>query len=187
MGKSLKLTLILMGIILGIFLIVPVVLTSQVEIEATKIIKAPKALVFEQISNLKNRAQWTPFEKTPNVRDSLSAPETGIGAKYYWMSGDTIKRVLTITKMKAPDFVNMELWFPNNHGATEKWVLTGDSTKTLVSWHFTVLNLKYPFGKWLGLVLHNSLGTVLKEGLNKLNNACTKENTEARKEPNQPI
>lgn len=186
MGKSLKLTLILIGIVLGIFFIVPLVLSSQVEVEATKVIKAPRAQVFEQISNLKNRAHWTPFEKTPNMRDSLSVPETGIGSKYYWKSGDTIKRVLSITQMKVPDFVQMELWFPNNHGATEKWTLTGDSTNTYVSWHFTVLNLKYPFGKWLGLVLDNSLGNVLKEGLNKLNDACIKGNTK-KKESNQPI
>ncbi|MBN2614594.1 MAG: SRPBCC family protein [Bacteroidales bacterium] len=187
MGKSLKLTLILMGIVLGIFFIVPIILPSQVEVQASKEIKAPKTLVFAQISNLKNRAQWTPFEKTSNMKDSLSLPETGIGAKYYWKSGDTVKRVLTITQLKAPDFIEMELWFPNNHGATEKWDLTGDSTQTHVTWHFTVMNLNYPFGKWLGLVLRSSLGSVLKEGLNKLDNACTKENSEATKETNQPI
>ena len=173
MGKSLKLTLILMGIALGIFFIVPLVLPSQVEVEVTKEIKAPKASVFEQISNLNNRTHWTPFIKTSDVKDSLSVKEEGIGAKYYWVSGDTVKRMLTITKIKAPDFVEMELWFPNNHGATEQWILTGDSTHTQVSWHFTVLDLRYPFGKWLGLVLDNSLKTVLQQGLNKLDKVCT--------------
>ncbi|MBN2638066.1 MAG: hypothetical protein JXR65_03145 [Bacteroidales bacterium] len=178
MGKALKLTLVLMGILLALFLIIPVFLPSQVEIKASKVIDLPKPVVFEQIENLQKRINWTPFNKTKEHRDSLSANTEGVGAKYYWLKGDTVTRILSVTKVKKPDFAEIELWFPNHHGATEKWTLSGDSTKTTVNWDFTVLNLGYPFGKWLGLIMSNSLQPILMSGLNKLETSAIKDNSE---------
>lgn len=177
MGKALKLTLILLVIILGLFFIIPVFLPSQVEVSATKEIKQPKSVIFEQIENLQNRLSWSPFTKSTGMRDSLSANPSGIGAKYFWVKGDTITRILTVTKVNKPDYAEIELWFPNHHGATERWSLTGDSTYTKVNWDITVLNLGYPFGKWLGLIMSNSLQPVLKAGLDKLEKVSEQKNT----------
>jgi hypothetical protein len=178
MTKALKLTLLLMGIIFGVFFLFPLVLPSQIEVTMSKEINAPQKVVFEQISDLQHRLQWTPFIKDSAVIDSISNPSSGKGAKDIWFKGDTITRSLTIIQSKPYHSVDLELWFPHQHGATEKWTLSGDSLHTKVTWHFKVLNLRYPFGRWLGLMLKGSLKPMLKLGLDQIGKAAVKEEKE---------
>ena len=175
MTKALKLTLLLMGIIFGVFFIFPLVLPSQIEVTMSKEINAPKKLVFAQINDLQHRLQWTPFIKDGHVIDSVSTPSFGKGAKDIWFKGDTVTRTLTIIQSIPDHSVQLELWFPHQHGATEKWTLSGDSLHTKVTWHFKVLNLRYPFGRWLGLMLKGSLKPMLKLGLDQIGKAAVKE------------
>ena len=166
--SPLKLTIILIVAIFGVVLIVPLFLSDHIVIKAAEEIHAPAKIVFSEINNLHKQKLWYPFKNDSITPDSITEPAEGFGAQRMWMKGDTILRKMVINKSEPFRYVEAELLFENKPGATERWYLSGDSTTTKVRWEFQVLNLHYPFGRWLGLIIKNSMQPALETGLKRL-------------------
>ncbi len=164
----LKNTIILIAVIFGILLIFPLFLSNHVVITATEEINAPAKVVFDEINNLHKQKLWYPFKNDSITPDSIPEHSQGVGAQRIWIKGDTILRKLVIQKSEPFHYVEAVLLFEGKQGANEQWFLTGDSTTTNVRWEFQVLNLHYPFGRWLGLIIKNSTQPTLSEGLKRL-------------------
>lgn len=165
----LKNVLIALAVILGILFIFPLFMSNEVVINASQEIQAPAKVVFEEINNLHNQKHWYPFKNDSITPDSIAEPSQGIGATRYWVKGDTVLRKLVIEKSKPYSYVAAVLWFKDKRGAREEWHLySEDSTRTNVTWRFQVLNLHYPLGRWLGLIMKNSMRPALKAGLMRL-------------------
>lgn len=160
--------LIALAVILGILFIFPLFFSGQVLINASEEIRAPEKVVFDNINNLHNQKLWYPFKNDSVTPDSIPMPAEGVGAQRIWIKGDTVLRRLIIRKSEPDRYVKAVLLFGEKKGAIEEWTLTGDSTTTYVSWKFQVLNLHYPLGRWLGLIMRNSMKPALKTGLKRL-------------------
>lgn len=160
--------LIALAVILGILFIFPLFFSNHVIINASEEIHAPAKVVFANINNLHNQKLWYPFKNDSVTPDSIPEPGEGVGAQRIWIKGDTILRRLVIRKSEPERYVKALLLFGKKKGAIQEWTLTGDSIATHVSWRFQVLNLHYPLGKWLGLIMRNSMKPALKAGLKRL-------------------
>jgi len=157
-----------LAVILAILFIFPLFLSSHVVITASEEIQAPAKVVFDEINNLHKQKLWYPFKNDSITPDSIPKPSQGTGATRYWIKGDSILRKLVIEKSKPFSYLKAVLWFGKDQGAVQEWHLSGDSSRTNITWKFQVLNLHYPFGKWLGLVIRNSMQPALKTGLKRL-------------------
>ena len=164
----LKNVLLGLAVILGILFIFPLFLSSHVVISASEEIHAPAKIVFGEINNLHNQKLWYPFKNDSVTPDSIPEPSAGVGATRYWVKGDTILRKLVIEKSRPSSYLEAALWFGKKQGALQEWHLSGDTTRTNITWKFQVLNLHYPFGRWLGLVIRNSMKPALEAGLKRL-------------------
>ncbi len=171
----LKNVLIGLAVILGILFIFPLFLSSHVVISASEEIQAPAKTVFSEINNLHNQKLWYPFKNDSVTPDSIPEPSQGVGATRYWVKGDSILRKLVIEKSKPNSYLEATLWFGKKQGAIQEWHLSGNGTKTYVKWKFQVLNLHYPFGRWLGIVIRNSMKPALKTGLKRLKKVAESE------------
>ncbi len=171
MGKRysfLKLVLSATVVIVGIFLVFPLFMSDQVDIEASLGIQAPANVIFGEINNLHHQKRWDPFPNDSIDKDSIPAPGEGVGAQRIWVRGDTILRRLVIRKSEPNRRVEAELLFGDKVGAREQWTLSGDSVQTNVDWEFHIQDLNYPFGRWLGLIMQHSMQPALAEGLKQL-------------------
>src|SRR5438105_3152967 len=76
----------LVGVV-ALIAILSVSLSPKSHLERSAVINAQPAVVFEQVSNLKNCVKWQPWGmKDPNIKYTYEGPASGIGAKVLWES-----------------------------------------------------------------------------------------------------
>lgn len=166
--SPLQLTVILLAIIFGVLLIFPLFLSDRVSVQATESIEAPAKVIFGQINNLHNQKRWYPFKNDSITPDSIPGTGQGVGAQRLWIKGDTVLRRLVILKSKPFNYVEAELKFKGKPGARQQWFLTKEGSGTRITWKFHILNLHYPFGRWLGFIIKYSMKPALHTGLKRL-------------------
>ncbi|MBE0650739.1 MAG: hypothetical protein IH595_07835 [Bacteroidales bacterium] len=155
-------------VIVAIFLIFPLFLSNNITINASIEIQAPAKVIYSEINNIHKQKAWDPFPNDSIDTDSIPDPAEGIGAQRIWIKGDTILRRLVIKKSEPYRYVEAVLLFGEKQGASENWSLSGDSVQTNVNWDFHVQDLSYPFGRWLGIIMQNSMQPALENGLKRL-------------------
>lgn len=176
----LKNVIIALAVILGILFIFPLFLSSHVVVNASEKIKAPRDIVFGEINNLHNQKYWYPFKNDSITPDSIPGSGQGVGAQRMWMKGDTVLRSLEILKSEPFSYVEAELKFKGKIGAIQQWVLSKDGAETKVTWKFHILNLHYPFGRWLGFIIKYSMKPAMKTGLRRMKKVSESESVQAK-------
>lgn len=166
--SPLQLTIILIVVIFVVLLIFPIFISNHISIEASENIKAPAKVVFGQINNLHNQKRWYPFRNDSVTPDSIPGSGQGVGAQRMWMKGDTVLRSLEIRKSEPFRYVDAVLKFNGKPGATEQWILSKEGVETKIIWKFHVLNLHYPFGRWLGFIIKYSMKPAMETGLKRM-------------------
>lgn len=72
--------------------------------------KATPEQIFPLINNLSRQSTWSPFEKDPNMKRTITGPEEGTGAKYEWDGNrDVGAGRIQITGSTPPKHVAMRL------------------------------------------------------------------------------
>jgi effector-binding domain-containing protein len=106
---------IVLGVLVGIWLILALFAPASVHVERTTTVNAPSNVVYDQVNNFHNWKSWSYWDNidTVTMNDSFSGPEAGVGAVHYWDSpNDSVgKGKLTITKSDPNTFVETELNF----------------------------------------------------------------------------
>ncbi len=175
MSRSLKFTVYLLLFVFVLFFLIPVFLPSEISVSTNKEIKAPVSVVFSELNSIKKRQVWTPFKSDSATTETFTGPLEGKGATSKLQRHDTLIRELTIIKSIPDSLIEYELTFnKGQRGAVETFKITGDSLKTNVLWEMNIVNLHYPFGRWLGLVMKSSMKPVLKKGLDNLTKITVK-------------
>jgi Polyketide cyclase / dehydrase and lipid transport len=161
--------------ILGIALLVVGIgffMPGTTHLERTIEINAPSAQIYEQVNELKNWMNWSPWAKIdPNTVWKYSEPSSGIGSYYTWASQD--KNVgngkLTILEVKPNESVRCKMEFEGmGESMADFKFVAKDSISTKVIWSFDNDNGLNPIKRWFGIFMDKMLGPDYEKGLANL-------------------
>ena len=162
--------LVLIGGVLGFAATRP----DTYEVTRTITVNAPGEIVFSQIGNFKNWAQWSPWEKLdPGMQKTFEGPETGVGASYAWAGNDQVgKGKMTFTEVTAPRHLTIKLEFiePFASIAETSFEVVEKPEGTATSWLMKGSNNF--MGKVFGLFMdmEGMIGKDFEKGLESLKN-----------------
>jgi hypothetical protein len=167
------------GIALAAFAGIGLLLPGKAHVERQTTVAAPVALVFDQINELKNWVNWSPwYQLDPSARWNYSSPSTaGIGAWYTW-EGDR-KTVgsgkMTILDADSTKMLHCKMEFSGSADSFADFKLTAkDSTSTTVVWTFDTDHGMNPIARWFGLGMEKFIGPDYTQGLANLKKVCEK-------------
>jgi hypothetical protein len=130
--------LIGLGCAIIVFLIVVVLRPADFRVERSAALSASPAALFEQVNDHHKFVAWNPFLKLdPNVKNTYSGPESGVGAVCSW---DGNKEVgagsCTIIESKPGELVRcrMDWKRPMEGTATVDFTFKPADGKTVVTW-----------------------------------------------------
>ena len=135
------------------------------------VIKAPADKIFPLINELGAQSNWSPFEKDPQMKRTLSGPQSGKGATYEWDGNWEVgKGRIAITDSTPPSKVTLALDMTKPFDAHNivEFTLVPQGEGTLVTW---VMHGPQPFlGKVVSTFFdcEKMVGGPFEEGLGKL-------------------
>ncbi len=149
---------------------------SHVERQTT--IAAPNTFVFNQINELKNWVNWSPWQELdPNAKWVYSTLSTaGVGAWYTWEGNEKVgSGKLTILDADSTKMLHCKMEFGKGADSFADFKLTPkDSTTTTVVWTLdTDLGLN-PLARWFGLGMETFIAPDYEKGLANLKAVCEK-------------
>ncbi|MEM8786724.1 MAG: SRPBCC family protein [Pseudomonadota bacterium] len=165
------------------FIIVVVVLAAagayllprEVSVARSIDIDAPPAEVFAHVNSLQAFAEWSPWgDIDPDMTQSFSGPETGVGNRMEWQSAD--QRVGSgsqeITESVADTRVATALDFGPMGTADAAFELEPAGQGTRVTWGFTSDLGMNPMARYMGLMMDDWVGGDYERGLENLKAAA---------------
>src|SRR5262245_55819774 len=142
-NKDIKETMIiniLIGLvaIIAILLIVVALRPGDFRVERSATLAAPAAALFEQVNDHHKFAEWNPFMKLdPNVKNTYSGPDSGVGAVCSWEGNNKIGAgSATIIESKPGELVRERMdWLrPMKGTSTVEFTFKPAGDKTVVTW-----------------------------------------------------
>ncbi len=131
---------ILIGIVAVIALVLIVAATRPADfrVERSATLSASPEALFEHVNDHRKFAVWNPFLKLdPNVKNSYSGPESGVGAAAAWDGNNDVGAgSCTITESKPGELVRcrMDWKRPMEGTATVDFSFKPAGDKTVVTW-----------------------------------------------------
>lgn len=131
---------ILLGLVAVIVTFLLVVVTRPADFKASRSapLAASPAELFAQVNDHHKFAVWNPFMKLdPNVKNTYSGPDSGVGAVCSWDGNKDIGAgSATITESKPNELVRMRMdWKRPMEGvATVDFTFKPEGDKTVVTW-----------------------------------------------------
>ena len=169
--RRVKLVLLFWVGLFSVLALVGLALPDHVHIERSVQINASPNHVYEIVSDFHQFERWSPFAKQhPDTEYRFTGPETGVGAKMYWISpkADVGKGIQEIVGATPNEFVQMKLDFGNGNEALTAFHLKpieGQDNATMVMWSFDTDFNGNLVGRYMGLTLDSSLGPEYTAGL----------------------
>ncbi|WP_196891936.1 SRPBCC family protein [Aureivirga marina] len=152
-------------------------LSGKYNVFRTRIIKAPVSEVFKTIDNLKTWEEWGPWnEQDSTIVYKYNDKTTGVDATYSWTSkADGPGSITTISEMPDKE-IKQTLSFENRGSSEIVWYFTEYEGGTELTWQ---MKGELPFFlRFMTEELQNSLGPMLEQGLDNIDNFVTKNKTE---------
>ena len=141
-------------------------------VERSTIIKAPAALIYEQIADFHRWTAWSPWEDLdPDMQRTYSGPESGLGAAYAWSGNRKVgEGRMEITALARPSRVEVALDFlkPFKSSGTNTFGLVAEGEATRVTW--TMSGPKTLMTRVMGLFksMDKMIGPDFEKGLERL-------------------
>ena len=154
-------------------------LPGSTRLERVTDINAPDSLVFNQINELKNWQNWSPwFQVDPKAGYSYSDPSTGQGAYFTWESqnsklGTGKTSILSAEANKLVHTKTVMNGFGELMGDFK--LMVKDSAHTNLTWTFDMDYGANPILRWIGLTMGKATGGDYDKGLARLKEVCEKE------------
>lgn len=124
--------------VVAIFVIIVATRPADFRVERSLAIAAPAQALFEQVNDHHKFNKWNPFLKLdPNVKNTYSGPDAGVGAVCAWDGNKDIGAgSATITESKPGELVRMRMdWIRPMAGvATVDFTFKPGGDKTVVTW-----------------------------------------------------
>lgn len=172
--KALKIIAVITGIIIALFLIIPIFLANQVIISEQVVIQSKPVTIFNQVSTMNNWKNWSPFHKADTAMISeYSGPERGVGSTMTWQSKSMGDGQLVIAECEPYTRIKNDITFrPDEGGAIGEWTFEKMDDGVHVTWTTTIPDLKYPMGRYMGLMSEMMMKPFMLAGLNDLKTIC---------------
>jgi hypothetical protein len=168
-----KKVLLVLGFLIAGLAAVVATRPDTYHVERSLEIGAPAEAIFPSVADLRNMAEWSPWEKRdPAMKKTFSAETSGIGASYAWEGNKQVgKGRMTITELLPPEHVADKLEFIEPFPAVAETAMdlkpaAGGGTR--VTWS---MNGKSNFvGKAFSLVMSmdKAIGKDFEDGLANL-------------------
>ena len=133
-----KKILIGLAVVIVIFLIIVATRPADYHVERSATLAASPAALFEQVNNHRKFVVWNPFMKLdPNVKNTFSGPDSGVGAVCSWDGNSDIGAgSATIIESKPNELVRLRMdWKRPMEGvATADFTFKPEGDKTAVTW-----------------------------------------------------
>ena len=140
----LKKILIALAVLVVVFLIVVATRPDEFRVSRSATIAAPADALFAEVNDHHKFNTWNPFLKVdPNVKNTYSGPDAGVGAVCSWDGNKDIGAgSATIIESKPGELVRMRMdWKRPLEGvATVDFTFKPDGDKTVVTWAMTGKN-----------------------------------------------
>ncbi len=147
--KILKTLGLIALLLIVLFLLAGLFVGKEVKSERSMVMNAPAALPFEQVNNLKNWANWGPWQKEDTtMKITYGENFVGEGASYSWTSKNSGDGKLTITKSTPTSSIETQLDFDGQGLANGGWAFEPQGEATKVTWKFA-FEMPYPFNAML--------------------------------------
>jgi uncharacterized protein YndB with AHSA1/START domain len=136
-----KIILILVGLVATAIIATLVLAAFQPDtfsVERSASLSAPREALYKQVNNHRNFVTWNPFnELDPDVVNTFSGPEAGVGAVCAWRGNANIgEGSSTITEVVPNELVRMRMdWIKPMAGtSTVDFTFIPEGDKTVVTW-----------------------------------------------------
>ena len=133
-----KKILIGLAVFIAVFLVVVATRPADFRVERSATLSASSAALFEHVNNHRKFAVWNPFLKLdPNVKNTYSGPESGVGAICSWEgNGDVGAGRCTIIESKSGELVRcrMDWERPMEGTSTVDFTFKPAGNQTVVTW-----------------------------------------------------
>ncbi|WP_137937512.1 SRPBCC family protein [Chitinivorax sp. B] len=161
--------LMLIGMIV-LLLLGSMLIPSQYHVQRSLEINAPAERVFSLLNAPKEWKHWTVWnQRDPAMLITYTGPESGVGAKWAWISRTEGNGEMTFTQSEPSKLVAYELVFPD-FGSSSKGQLklerTGTGTKVI--WTNDGDVGSNPLMRYLVLVMDSLIGPDFEQGLTNL-------------------
>ena len=158
-------------ILLILLAVIGLLLPSSTAVERSIVIDAAPAKVFPHLNGMRAFHAWSPWSAIdPETVYEFSGPEQGVGSRMSWYSGNQQvgQGSQEITVSQPHRKVETSLVFGDKGNGTATFVLEPDGSATRVRWQFSTEFGWDLFGRYVGLLLDNMIGTQYDTGLKDL-------------------
>lgn len=160
------------GGLIVVFLIVVAMQPGEFKVSRSATLAATPAALFAQVNDHRKFTVWNPFMKLdPNVKNTYSGPDSGVGAVCSWEGNSDIGAgSCTIVESKPDELVRcrMDWKRPMEGTATVDFTFTPEGDQTIVTWSMSGKNNF--MGKAVSLFLDcdKMCGSQFEKGLARL-------------------
>lgn len=165
--KILKWIIIVIAVLIVVLLLIAAFLPSKQHIESSVTVNAPAKAIYEQVIDLKNWEKWSPFnEDDPEMITSYDGAPKGVGAIMSWESKKQGNGAMTITEAENNKSIRTRLDFEGQGSSISDWKFEEDSNKTTkVTWTMEIEDMKYPIGRFMGVMMKSMITKSFEKGL----------------------
>jgi hypothetical protein len=164
-----KLLIGLVGLVI-VLAVIGLLLPRMSHIERSITINRPAGVVFATVNSFRLFSKWSPWQDLdPNMRQSVSGPAAGVGAKLVWSGNDKVGSGTQIITASTPDkSVESNVDFGGMGAAKSTFTLSAEGASTQVTWSLDSDMGKGPVGHYFGLMMDRMVGKDYEHGLAKL-------------------
>ena len=180
--KAVKILLLALAVLAGIFVVVGLLLPRQVELERSTRIDASPSQVYAMVDGYGRFNEWSPWAGLdPATRYEYSGPERGVGARMRWQSdspevGTGSQEIIAAEPDRS---VTTRLVFEGQGEAQAAMRLEPDGSGTRATWSFEMDLGMNPVTRWIGLMIQGPVGADYERGLASLKALAEREAREA--------
>ncbi len=173
--QILKKIVIGLGALIAALVLVSYLFPRKFGVSRSIEIKAPVAIVFDQVNDLRKWNEFSPWlADDPNMQLSYGAITAGVGASYSWKGESTGSGTMTSVEVIPNQLVRYKLEFDDEGGGEAVWRFAPTAEGVTATWEFSGDAVYNPMSRWFGLFIDSLLGPYYEKGLAALKDRAEK-------------
>lgn len=165
-------------ILLILLAVIGLLLPSAASVERSIVINAPAGEIFPHLNSMREFHEWSPWaDIDPDTVYQFDGPESGIGSRMSWQSGDAQvgRGSQEIIDSIDDQRVDMRLEFGDQGDGSAAFLLEPEGPATTrLRWQFRTVFGWDLFGRYVGLMLDSMIGSAYDKGLRELKSRVEK-------------
>ena len=168
--KALKIVIFILVVLLAIFLIPPLFMSSELYLEESKVLTAPTEVIWDQVNCLENWEQWDYWHKDTNLVGYYEGPACGKDAKNIWdMKNSDEGGSQVIVESREHEYIKTFIDFGEMGSAESELIFETVEDGTQITWNFRS-DSPYPIMRWINtFMVKPMVSKAYSDGLENLN------------------